>query len=79
MARPLPPLNPQVTIFVHDINRPLEQRIAAEQLTSDEHIYFLGTIKGRMGDLSAFEYSNNIRPQSLFPSGRRRQRKLLQR
>lgn len=38
----------QVMIFMHDINRPLEQRIAVELLTSDPHIYYQGKIKGPM-------------------------------
>lgn len=33
---------------MHDINRPLEQRIAVELLTSDPHIYYQGNIKGPM-------------------------------
>ncbi|GAB4821706.1 hypothetical protein N2152v2_008752 [Parachlorella kessleri] len=51
----------KVTVFMHDMERPLEQRIANELYNKERQMYFLGTMDGPGGQLSAWEYSKNVR------------------
>ena len=42
----------KAALFLHDVNRELEQRIIKEQFLADPLVYALGTMKGEAGDLT---------------------------
>ena len=51
----------RVAIFLHDMNRPLEQRIGREVFGADRNMYYLGLMRGHWGSLAAWEYSKDVR------------------
>ncbi|GAB4821671.1 hypothetical protein N2152v2_008717 [Parachlorella kessleri] len=51
----------RVVIFLHDMNRPLEQRIGREVFGADPNLYYLGLMRGPLGNLAAWEYSKDVR------------------
>ena len=51
----------RVVIFLHDTNRPLEQRIGREVFGEDPNMYYLGLMRGPLGNLAAWEYSKDVR------------------
>jgi hypothetical protein len=52
----------KVVVFMHDMERPLEQRIADELFFKEPRMFFLGSMEGELGErLSAWEYSKNVR------------------
>jgi hypothetical protein len=53
----------KVVVFMHDLERVTERRIAEELYQKEPHMFFLGTMDGAHGNLSAWEYSKNIRPR----------------
>ncbi len=54
----------KVVVFMHDMERPLEQRIADELYHSEPRMFFLGNMDGAHGKLSAWEYSKNVRSRA---------------
>jgi hypothetical protein len=56
----------RVAVFLHDMNRPLERRIAAELFAKEPGMYYLGQMKGPLGDLQAWELSKNVRPRRVL-------------
>ena len=51
----------RVSIFLHDIERPMEQRIIAEIFKNNTNIQELGTIYGPAGGLAGFVYKKSIK------------------